>query len=263
MDELLIKAVIVSILIAINTAIAGTLTVFRRASFLVAGSSHSALAGVAVALFLKSIGIDVHYFAFALLAAVFAAFLAAKASKHGDINTGIAVAFALSMAVAVVFISMTRNYTSNAWQFLFGDLLLLTDEDFALISISTSVVLITTSFFYHKFLFISFDPDGAEAFGINVHLYDFLLISIISISVVSALKAVGAILVFSIFIAPSATAMEIGKNTRAIFGISFIIALLSMYFGLVISYQYSLPAGALAALIASLVYFITAARKIS
>jgi ABC-type Mn2+/Zn2+ transport system permease subunit len=158
---------------------------------------------------------------------------------------------------------MTRNYTSNAWQFLFGDLLLLTDEDFALISISTSVVLITTSFFYHKFLFISFDPDGAEAFGINVHLYDFLLISIISISVVSALKAVGAILVFSIFIAPSATAMEIGKNTRAIFGISFIIALLSMYFGLAISYQYSLPAGALAALIASIVYFITAARKIS
>ena len=53
MDELLIKAIIVSILIAINAAIAGTLTVFRRASFLVAGSSHSALAGVAIALFLK------------------------------------------------------------------------------------------------------------------------------------------------------------------------------------------------------------------
>ena len=263
MDELLIKAIIVSALVSINAAVAGTLTVFRRASFLVAGSAHSALAGVAVALFLNSIGFEVHYFAFALLAAVFAAFLSARASKYGDINTGIAIAFALSMAVAVIFISVTRNYASSVWQFLFGDVLLLTDDDFALIAISTAFVLIATSFLYHKFLFISFDPDGAEAFGINVHLYDFILISLISISVVSALKAIGAILVFSIFIAPSASAMELGKSTKAVFSISFIIALLSMYFGLVISYQYSLPAGALAALISSLTYFIVTARKMS
>lgn len=262
MDDLLIKAIIASAFIAINASIAGTLTVFRRASFLVAGSAHSALAGVAVALFLNSIGFEMHYFAFALLAAIFAALLSARASKYGDINTGIAIAFALSMAVAVIFISMTRNY-GNAWQFLFGDILLLTDEDFVLIAISTSIILIATSFFYYKFLFISFDPDGAEAAGINVHLYDFLLISMISISAVSALKAVGAILVFSIFIAPSATAMEIGKSTRAVFGLSLAIALFSLYFGLALSYSYPLPAGALAALIASLLYFVTALRKIS
>jgi len=262
MDELLIRAIIASVFIAINAAIAGTLTVFRRASFLVAGSAHSALAGVALALFLNSIGFSIHYFALALLAVIFAALLSAKAARYGDVNTGIAIAFALSMALAVIFISMTRNY-GNAWQFLFGDILLLTDEDFVLISISTSFIIIATSLFYYKFLFISFDPDGANAAGINVGLYDFLLISLISISVVSALKATGAILAFSIFIAPSATAMEIGKSTRAVFGISLAIALFSLYSGLALSYSYPLPAGALAALVASLLYFVTAVRKIS
>lgn len=261
MDELLIKAIVVSALISINAAVAGTLTVFRRASFLIAGSAHSALAGVAVALFLNSIGIGVHYFISALVAAMFAALLSARASRWGDINTGIATAFALSMAVAVIFISMTGN-AASAWQFLFGDILLLTDNDFILISISTAFVLVVTSFLYYKFLFISFDPNGAEAAGIDVHLYDLALISLISLSVVSALKAIGAILVFSIFIAPSASAKEIGKSTRSVFVISFTIAILSMYSALSLSFYYPLPAGALAALFSSITYFIITARKI-
>ncbi len=254
MDDLLIKALIAATMVALNASIAGTLTVFRKASFLVAGSAHSALAGVAIALFLNSVGINAHYFVFALVASLLAAMLSARSSRFGDINTGIATAFALSMAVVGIFISLA-NYSASAWQFLFGDILLLTDEDVALIAISTAIVVIVVANLYHKFLFISFDPSGAEAVGINVSFYDFVLLSLISASVVSAMKAIGAILVFSIFIAPSATAKYFGRSTGSVFAIAFFIALISMYSGVVISLLYPIPAGAMAALIASLLYF--------
>ena len=255
MDELILRAVIASVMISINASIAGSLTVFRRASFLVAGSAHSALAGVALALFLGAIGIEVHYFFLAMVAAICFAYLSARAARKGDINTGIATAFSLSMALAVILISMTRNSASNAWQFLFGDILLLTEGDFAIIALSTAIIVVVTSHFYHKFLFISFDPEGAEAACVDVQLYDFILIALISASVVTALKAVGAILVFSIFIAPSSAARLLGKSLRSIFVLSFIIALFSLYAGILASFYLCLPSGAVAATIASSAYF--------
>ncbi|WP_202319968.1 metal ABC transporter permease [Archaeoglobus neptunius] len=258
MDELILRAIIAAVLISINAAVAGSLTVFRRASFLVAGSAHSALAGVAAALFLNSIGFGVHYFIFAMIAAVFSAYLTARAARRGDVNTGIAAAFSLSMAVAVIFISMTRNSAANAWQFLFGDILLLTQEDFVILAVSTVLIVITVSFLYYKFLFISFDPLGAEAAGINVYFYDFVLIALISASVVTALKAVGAILVFSIFVAPSSAARILGKSTGSVYTITFVIALVSLYAGIATSYYLTLPSGAVAAALASTVYFAVA-----
>ncbi len=158
------------------------------------------------------------------------------------------------MALAAVFISMTRNSASNAWQFLFGDVLLLTLDDFVIVAITTAFVLIAVSFFYYKF--ISYPSTlRAEATCINVYLYDFMLIALISISVVTALKAVGAILVFSIFIAPSSAARILGKTLSSVFIISFVLALLSLYTGLLTSFYFSIPSGAVAAVIASSIYF--------
>ncbi len=261
MDELLLRAIIASVMISINASIAGSLTVFRRASFLVAGSAHSALAGVALALFLGSVGVKVHYFLLAMVAALCFAYLSARSARKGDINTGIATAFSLSMALAAILISLTRNSASNAWQFLFGDILLLTESDFAIIALSTAIIVVVTSQFYPKFLFISFDPEGAEAACVNVHLYDFILIALISASVVTALKAVGAVLVFSIFIAPSSAARLLGKSLSSIFIFSFIIALFSLYAGILASFYFYLPSGAVAAAIASLAYFAVSVKS--
>jgi ABC-type Mn2+/Zn2+ transport system permease subunit len=260
LDEFLLRAVISSVAIALTASVAGTLTVFRKTSFLVAGASHSALAGASLAVLLNSLGYDVNYFAMALVFATFAAFLASYSSRSGDINTGIAISFALSMCLTAVFLSATREYASRAWQLFFGDLLLLSDSDVFLILGSTSVLLTITALFYHKFLFISFDPEGAAAFGLNIRLMDNLLITLISISVVSAMKAVGAILVFAIFVAPAATAKIFASKIEFVFYLSMMIAGGCLMFGILLSLFVPIPAGAFAALVASLIYFISAFR---
>lgn len=264
MDELLIRSLITSFCIALNASVAGTLTVFRKASFLIAGAAHSAFAGAAVAIFVTSFGFSIHYFPLAVAFAILAAILATLSARFGDINTGIAVSFALSMSLAVIVLSRTREYAAKAWQFMFGDLLLLTVNDIVIITVFTSILLLIASFFYYKFLFISFDPDGAEAMGISVKRIDMLLIALISSSVVSAMKAVGAILIFALFVAPAASAKEIGKKTNEILLISFIIAFFSLIAGILISLTYLIPAGAFAAFITSLCYFgITFLKNIS
>ncbi len=252
MDELLLRSLIACLAVSLSASVAGSLTVFRRASFLIAGAAHSALAGAAIAVLL---GIGVYYFPLASAFAAFVAVLASYSAKRGDINTGIAVSFAFSMSLAAIALSMTREYAAKAWQLFFGDMLLLTELDIAIISLSTSALLAIAAVYYYKFIFVSFDPEGAEAANINVSLVDFLLIALISLSVVSALKAVGAILVFAIFVAPAAAAKEVAKSVSGVFYLSFAISLCSLLVGIAISFAYALPAGALAALVASLIYF--------
>jgi len=87
------------------------------------------------------------------------------------------------------------------------------------------------------------------------------LLSLIAVAVVVTMRGVGAILVFAMFVAPAAAAMEVAKNVRQVFVISFLVALVSGFVGLAVSFFYHVSPGAVASLAASLTYFVAAARR--
>ncbi|AGK62103.1 ABC-type Mn2+/Zn2+ transport systems, permease component [Archaeoglobus sulfaticallidus PM70-1] len=258
LEPFVVRALIAILIIAINASIAGSFTVFRNVSFLIAGASHSALAGYALLILLSGYGIHLNpYFG----SIAFALAIAYLAGRSKETNTAIGIAFAMSMSLAILFISMTKEYASKVWTILVGDLFLLTNQDIYLMILMTILIVIASAIYYRAFLFISFDPEGAEAFGINVKLYNYILLSMISLSTIILLKGVGAILVFAMLVAPSASANLIARNIREVFVCSFLIALTSMLFSLIISFFIELSPSALASLIASTAYFIASFRK--
>lgn len=255
-----IRGLVAIALIAVNAAIAGSFTIFRDASFLVAGAAHAALAGAALAIVLAMYGIfpgsDPLWGAviFAVLLAGAAGYASRKGSKE-DLNTSIGIGFAMSMSVAVLLISLIREYASRVWGLLFGDLLLLTDKDIIILLVVTTVVSFLAILFYKEFLFISFDMEGAIAYGIRVPFFNYLMLSMIAISVVVLLKGVGAILVFAMLISPAATANKVSSSVSRVIGLSFFIALASGLIAFLVSFFALVSPGALAALIATTMYF--------
>lgn len=253
MDKILISIILISILVSI----AGNLAVFRKASFLIAGVAHSALAGVALSLLLSSLNLDVDYFLLASVFAIAFAILASVASKFSDIDTGIAISFALSMAIAVIFLSAVRGMSAKIWTFLFGELMLVTTQDLIYLTFSTLFVIFLFGLLYEKFLFFLFDPESAQASGINTKLLDIVLVAIIAVAVVAVIRSVGAILAYSIFVAPSAIAKEVSKSVKQSFIMAFGIALLSLMVGISISMVIPVSASALSAFVASTLYLAT------
>ncbi|MEM0215474.1 MAG: metal ABC transporter permease [Archaeoglobaceae archaeon] len=253
MDRVLISIILISLLISI----AGNLAVFRKASFLIAGVAHSALAGVALSLLLSSLSLNVDYFFLASAFAIAFAILASLFSKFTDIDTGIAISFALSMALAVIFLSAVRSMSAKIWTFLFGELMLVTTEDLAYLTFSALLVIFLFGMLYEKFIFFLFDPESAQASGINIKLLDIILVAIIAVSVVAVIRSVGAILAYSIFVAPSAISKEVSKSVKQSFIIAFGIALLSLLLGISISMLIPISASALSAFIASALYLAT------
>ncbi len=252
----MIRAIAGVILIAINASIAGSFTVFRNVSFLVAGASHSALAGAALFILLSTYGLPINPLIGALLFAIAIAIIAGHASKE-ETNTAIGISFAMSMSLAILFISMIREYAAKVWSLLIGDIFLLTNEDLYLMTFVTFLSLMIALLFYRAFLFISFDSEGATAFGLNTKRYNYLLLSLIAISAVMLLKGVGAILVFAMLVAPAAASNELASNLKDVFVYAFIIALVSGFVGIAISFYFEVSPGAIASLLATTVYFFS------
>ncbi len=257
LDEFLIRAIVAIILVTINASIAGSFTIFKDVPFLVAGSAHAALAGAAMMIALEG------YFAINPFfgAAIFAIFIALYAARARQANVAIGISFAFSMALAVLFISLIREQAARVWGYLFGDLLLLTDNDIFLMAIVTSAILIVFIVFAREFLFISFDFEGSMAQGIRAKQLNYLLLSLISISTVVIMKAVGAILVYAMLIAPAAAANRKAGSVAGVFGIAGIIALLSSFAGLLIALYIPFSPSAVAALIATAIYFAVAKNE--
>ncbi|MEM0350729.1 MAG: iron chelate uptake ABC transporter family permease subunit [Archaeoglobaceae archaeon] len=248
-------------LISMISSISGCLSVFRKASFLIASVSHSALAGVAFSLLLSSYGIEIDYFIVAIAFATILSAIATLLSKFHNIDVGISISFALSMSLAVIFLSLSKNFAAKLWNFMFGELYLLTEKDFLYLVISAILVLLFFVFFYEKFLFYLFDPEGAEASGLNVKALDAILFAIITISVVSVVRSVGAILAYAIFIAPSAIGKKFARNVMQNLLYSFLITSLCLTSGFFISLLLPISASAISAFLASIIYLFAMFRK--
>ena len=262
----MIRTILAIIFIAVTAAFAGTYTVFRDISFLVAGTSHAALAGASMALVLDTYAVvaGMNPMIGAVFFAVLLAMLAAYAGRHGDresVNTAIGVGFGMSMSLAILFISMIREYASKAWSLLMGDNLLLTNQDRILMGIMTAVIVTSSLLFHRQFIFISFDMEGASAYGISVSFYNYFMMLLISLSVVVILKGVGAILVFAMLVAPAAAASQIGRSVRTVMALAFLVALVAGLLGLFISFFFNVSPGAVASLLATGFYFLLLALK--
>ena len=253
LDEFLIRALIAIVLLSINASVAGSFTIFRDVPFLVAGSAHAALAGAALFIAIEEwVNIDPF-----IGGIIFAIFIAISASKAKQANVAIGISFAFSMSLAVLFISLIKEQAARVWGLLFGDLLLLTDHDILIMSTFTILLLIIYFAFGREFLFISFDREGAEVSGIHTSLFTIFLLSTISVATVVAMKAVGAILVYAMLVAPAAASNRIADSVGRVFFMAAFFALLSGLAGLVIALYFPFSPSAISALMVTSIYFLT------
>jgi len=256
-----IRAGIALILIALNSGIAGSFAAFRNSTFLVAGASHAALGGAAAIILLHSAGLwlGVDPMIGGAVTAVLLALLAGHASyggRSGDVDTMIGVGFAFSMSVAVLLISLIPESATRVWAILLGDLLLVTWSDLAIMAVATAVIAVFFLAFRREFLFITFDMDGAKAFGIHAQEHNLLMFGLIGLSVAMLLKGIGAILVFAMMVAPAATSMLVAGSVRRVITGAALIALASGALGVIVSYFVHVSASALTAFFAAACYLV-------
>jgi len=252
------NAVAAGILASLASGIIGTYVVVKRITFISGGIAHAVLGGMGVAYYL---GADPLHGAIA--AAVFSAllmgFVNLRAKQHEDTIMG--ALWAVGMAVGIIFMSLTPGYNVDLMSFLFGNILMVTDPVLRILLILDAAILLIVAVFYRQFMAVVFDEEQARLRGLPVDFLYMLLLCLIALTVVILMKIVGLILVIALLTLPAAIA---GLYTSKLSRMMVAASLLSLGFtlaGLIASYHFNLPAGAVIVVLTGLGYLIALVAK--
>ena len=248
------RAFVSSILIGAACSITGVFVILNGLSFMGAGIAHAAFAGVALGFLL---GLNPLFLS--IIWAIGAVWIIGFTHKKGELklDASISIMFSFSMALAILFIGFIKSYNTELFNFLFGNLFSITNNDLWIILIMSVFSIGSILLFFKEFFFISFDPLMAEASGIPSDALFFFLLNIIGLTVVISLKSVGSILVFGLLVTPAASAYQLTHNIRIMMGLSLLFGVGSSILGLFTSYYLNVPSGSTIVIILGIIFFIS------
>jgi len=256
------RAIIAAVLIAIVAAASGTFLVFRGLSFMASGVAHAALGGTALGIFLQDSGLAPWFdpilgaLLFSVLVAVFTGY-AGESGITQKMEVAVGVSFALSMSLAVFLMYYIPPYrVPQIWGYLIGDILLLNNLDVIMLASTAALLGFITLMFNKEFVYVSVDMEGSVAHGMNARAYHYLMLIVSALAIALATKAVGAILVYAIMVAPAAASNELVKSIRGIILSVFIIALVAELAGIATSFVVFVSPSAVAGILAALSYLL-------
>lgn len=248
-------SLLAGLLASLGCGVIGTFVVVKRITFLAGGIAHSVLAGMGAAV----------YYGFdpllgALIAAIVSALLIGwiRLNWKTQEDTLIGAIWAMGMAIGLLFISQTPGYTSSLTSYLFGNILLVPEQDVWFMAVLDVLLLVIVGLFYRQFLAVIFDEEFARLRGVPVSFFYLLLLCLIAVTVVLLIHVVGLILVIALLTLPAAIA---GHYVHSLGGMMLIATLLGSSFtvgGLALSFSPDLPAGPTIILLAGSAYVLSA-----
>ena len=256
------RALLGALMISIIASTSGSFMVFRGLSFMTSGVAHAALGGASLGFFLQASGLLPWFdpiFGSLLFSAIIAIITgyAGESGSPQKMEVAVGVGFALSMSLAVFLMYYIPPEDALAvFGLLVGDPFLLTDTDILVLALLTVILLLVMIFFGKEFVYVSVDYEGSLAYGMNARLYHYLLLILSAMAISLAVKAVGAILVYAIMVAPAAASTELMKSVRGVVLMVFSLALLSQVLGIGISFVISVSPSAVAGLLAAFSYVL-------
>ena len=235
------NALIATVLISILAAITGTYIVSRKIVFISGGITHASFGGIGLA----------YYFGFNpfLGAAIFAILTGGGIewiSSKGKIreDSAIAILWSLGMAVGIIFVFLTPGYAPNLMSFLFGSILSVGKFDIIMILIVTLITSLFFFIYYRPIIYSAFDPEFSTVNGLPVKFFRYAMSVLMSLAIVVSIRAMGIILVLSLFTIPQTTAILFTQQFKKIVPLSILWGLTGSLAGLFMANEMNIPSGA-------------------
>ncbi|MGH7459359.1 MAG: metal ABC transporter permease [Longimicrobiaceae bacterium] len=246
------RALAASLLVGVVSGTLGCYIVLRRMALIGDGIAHSVLPGVAIAYI---VGAD--FFLGAAAAGVVAALLIGWVAANSRIkeDAAIGVVFTGAFALGVILITLIQSRSVDLMHMLFGNVLGVNNRDLIATAAITGVVLLTVAAAYKELLLHAFDPIMAAAIGLPVKGLHYLLMLLLSFTVVASLQTVGLVLAVAMLITPASTAYLLTDRFGRMLAISATLGVISSVSGLYASYHWNVSSGAAIVVVATLFFF--------
>jgi manganese/iron transport system permease protein len=233
------QALLASVLVGILCPVVGTYLMVQRMAMLGDVVAHGVLPGLAIAQVLR-LPMLLGAFAMGLCSTAVISWI--RHQSKIKVDTAMAITFSTFFSLGITLLTVL-NTSLSLEQVLFGDILSITPQDLGQIALIAILVLTGVKLFYKELLFFTFDPLGAEALGLPVHIINLGLTAAITLAIIAGIKTVGVILVVALMVGPAATAYLLVKELHWMMILGAMFGVLFGVIGMYVSYYLDLPSG--------------------
>ncbi len=241
------RALVAALLVGVLAPTVGVWVVLRRLAYLGDAMSHGTLAGVAGA-YLAGVSITLGALAAGLTMGWFVTVFEGRRRLGRDSIIG--VAETLMFALGVLLISQTDRIGVDITHFLFGQIVTIDQADLVSAGVLTVLALATVVVSFSDLRAITFDPVHAAQVGVPVTRLRFVLMALISVTVVVSLDTVGLLLSVAMLVTPASAARLVTDRLETMTAVAIAIGVGSCLTGLTLSYHLGTPSGPTIALVA-------------
>ena len=258
--SLAIRGLIAASLVGIMCGLLGCFIVLRNMSLIGDALSHAILPGVVFAFMIfgySTMGFFLGSVLAGMIAAVAITWIQHKVKTKNDAAIGIVFTAMFSIGViGISWISRNNGVHLDLKDFLFGNILGVSDSDLILTAVITAYVILSIIIFYRYLFITTFQPTIAETMGISVKTIHYFLMLLLSFAVVASLQTVGVILVVAMLITPASTALLLSDKLKTVLLLSAIFGLASAVLGMLLAVALDTTPGPAMAIIATLLYLL-------
>jgi zinc transport system permease protein len=246
-------ALVAAVVVGACAPLIGTFLVQKRLALMGDGIGHVAVAGIGAGLLFGTSPLWTAL-VFGVVAALAIERLRSRGRASGDL--ALALFFYGGIAAGVVFAS--RAGAPNLQPYLFGSILTVSARDVWTVVAMGAVIVIAIMFTRRALLAVVLDDEAARVAGLPADALNAMLAALTAVTVVSAMRIVGVLLVAALMVLPVATSRLVARSFKATMLGAVAVGIVSAVLGLVASREWALASGGAIVLVAAGLFAVAA-----
>ncbi len=237
------RALVGSLAVCLGAVPIGVFMTLRRMSLTGDAMAHAILPGAATAYLLTGmslVGLSLGGLLAGLVVAVLAGWVAR--TTHSKEDTSLASFCLISLALGVLVMSL-KDRNADLFHVLFGNILSLDDAALFLLAGISTISLVTFACLFRPLVIECVDPQFLRLEGRASSIAHFGFLFLMVLNLVAGFHALGTLMAIGIMILPAAAARFWAKTMDGIMLTALIFGFGSSYLGLMISFNFDVPAG--------------------
>lgn len=248
---ILLPALIGGIAVTICSSLLGVTLVLKRYSMIGDGLSHIGYGALSVAAVMNLAPLKV-----ALPVVIIAAFILLRLSENSKLSGDSAIALFSTTALSIgILVSSKAGITNDVSHYMFGSILAMSKSDVILSVVLSAVCIIEFLLLYNRIFSVTFDESFARATGVNAGIYNMIFAVLTAITVVLGMMMMGSLLISSLIVTPTLTAMRVCKSFRGVVLTAGAVSIASFLIGMFCSLIFNTAPGA-SIVIVNVIFFL-------
>lgn len=206
------RALLAALISGVLAPAVGVYVVQRRLSLLGDGLGHVAIAGVGLAFLVGAAPLPVAIVV-CVAGAVLIEVLRQSGRASGDV--GLAILFYGGLALGVMLAGLAGQGAGNLSQYLFGSLVTVNHTDLVVMLVLAALVLIPAIGLAPQLFAVCADEEYARTLGLPTRWLNILIVVMAALTVTTAMRTVGVLLISALMVVPVATAQNLAPSFRA------------------------------------------------